>query len=183
MFNFKVAQKPFQTLGHIFTNPKDPVTKEQRTDAIYSIPCNDCDHEYIGPNMWQTKRQFGARLKEHQKVVFFCKKENSALLEQTCLTNHTIGWDRSKIIPTNRRYHRRLWSDDWHINSAHAPLNRDDLKDAYLHLVRKKGKVISERIKRLLHTALRSPLMKALDTSVETLGLWIVTSRLHSLNL
>ena len=50
--NVKVAQKPFQTLGHIFAKPKDPVTKEQRTDAIYSIPCNDCDNEYIG----QTKR-------------------------------------------------------------------------------------------------------------------------------
>ena len=60
--NVKVAQKPFQTLGHIFAKPKDPVTKEQRTDAIYSIPCNDCDNEYIG----QTKRQFGSRLKEHQ---------------------------------------------------------------------------------------------------------------------
>ena len=45
------------------------------TDAIYSIPCNDCDNEYIG----QTKRQFGTRLKEHKKVVFFRKKENSAL--------------------------------------------------------------------------------------------------------
>ena len=54
--------------------PKDPVTKEQRTGAIYSIPCNDCDNEYIG----QTKRQFGTRLKEHQKAVFFSKKENSA---------------------------------------------------------------------------------------------------------
>ena len=41
--NVKVAQKPFQTLGHIFAKPQDPVTKEQRTDAIYSIPCNDCD--------------------------------------------------------------------------------------------------------------------------------------------
>ena len=41
--NVKVAQKPFQTLGHIFAKPKDPVTKEQRTDAIFSIPCNDCD--------------------------------------------------------------------------------------------------------------------------------------------
>ena len=70
--NVKVAQKPFRTLGHIFAKPKDPVTKEQRTDAIYSIPCNDCDNEYIG----QTKRQFGTRLKEHQKAVFFCKKEN-----------------------------------------------------------------------------------------------------------
>ena len=45
--NVKVAQKPFQTLGHIFAKPKDPVTKEQRTDAIYSIPCNDCVNEYI----------------------------------------------------------------------------------------------------------------------------------------
>ena len=43
----------------------------RRTDAIYSIPCNDCDNKYIG----QTKRQFGTRLKERQKVIFFYKKE------------------------------------------------------------------------------------------------------------
>ena len=91
--NVKVAQKPFQTLGHIFAKPKDPVTKEQRTDAIYSIPCNDCDNEYIG----QTKRQFGTRLKEHQRAVFVCKKENSALSEHKCLTNHAIRWNKSII--------------------------------------------------------------------------------------
>ena len=45
--NVQVSQKPFQTLGHIFAKLKDPVTKEQRTDAIYYIPCNDCDNEYI----------------------------------------------------------------------------------------------------------------------------------------
>ena len=125
--NVKVAQKTFQTLGHIFAKPKDPITKEQRTDTIYSIPCNDCDNEYIG----QTKRQFGTRLKEHQRAVFFCKKENSALLGHTCLTSHTIGWDNPKINTTNRYYH---------INTAHAPLNRDggSFPDAYLHLVRKK---------------------------------------------
>ena len=78
-------------MDHIFAKPKDPVTKEQGTDAIYSIPCND--NEYIR----QTKRQFGTRLKEHQNAVFFCKKENSGLSEHTCLTNHTIGWDKSKI--------------------------------------------------------------------------------------
>ena len=119
--------------------PKDPVTKEQRTDAIYSIPCNDYDNEYIG----QTKRQFGTRLKEHQKAVFLCKKENSALSEHICLTNHAIGWDNSKIISTNWRYRQRLCLETWHINTAHAPLNRDDgglLPDAYLHLVRKNGR-------------------------------------------
>ena len=135
----QVAQKPFQTLSHIFAKPKDPVLKEQRTDAVYSIPCNDCDHEYIG----QTKRQLGTRLKEHQKAVFLCKKENSALSEHACQTNHTIAWDNSKIITTNRRYHQRLCLEAWHINSAHAPLNRDDgglLPDTYLHLIKTKGR-------------------------------------------
>ena len=90
----------------------------------------------------QTKRQFGTRLKEHQKAVFFYKKENLALSEHTCLTSPTIQWDKSKIIITNRRYHQRLCLEAWHINSVHAPLNRDDgglLPDAHLHLVRKKA--------------------------------------------
>ena len=88
----------------------------------------------------QTKRQFGTRLKEHQKAVFFYKKEYLALSEHTCLTNPTIQGDKSKIIITNRRYHQRLCLEAWHINSVHAPLNRDDgglLPDARLHLVRK----------------------------------------------
>ena len=90
----------------------------------------------------QTKRQFGTRLKEHQKAVFFCKKENSALSEHTCLTNHTIGWNNSKIITTNWRYHQCLCLEAWHINSAHTLLNRDDgglLPHAHLHLIRKKA--------------------------------------------
>ena len=52
-------------------------------------------------------------------------------------TNHTIAWDNSKIITTNRRCHQRHCLEAWHINSAHAPLNRDDgglLPDAHLHL-------------------------------------------------
>ena len=141
----------FQTLGHIFAKPKDAVIKEQRTDAIYSIPCIDCDYEYTG----QIKHLFGTRLKEHQKAVFFCKKENSALSEHICLTNHTIGWNNSKIINTNRRYHQPLCLEARHINSAHAPLNRadDSLRpDAYLRFVRKKG---SERKKGSLVAAFR----------------------------
>ena len=67
----KVVQKPFQTLEHIFAKPKDPVTKEQRTDAIYSIPCNDRDHEFVE----QTKRQLSRHLKEHQKAFFLAKKK------------------------------------------------------------------------------------------------------------
>ena len=58
-------------------------------------------------------------------------------------------------------------------------LNRDDggaLPDGYLYLVRKKGQLISEYVKGPIVAVIRSSLMKALDRSVETLGLWIVTS-------
>ena len=110
------------TLNNIFAKPKGPVPKKQKSDAIYSIPCNDCNQEYIG----QTKRQFETRLKEHQKAVSLSKKDNSALSEHTCQTNQTIAWDNSKIITTNRRYHQRRCLEAWHINSAHAPLNHDD---------------------------------------------------------
>ena len=139
--NVKVAKKPFQNLGYIFAKPKDPVIKEQWTNPTYSIPCNDCDNEYIR----QTKRKFATRLKEHQKAVFFGKKENSALSEHTCLTNHIIEWDKSKIITTNWHYHQRLCLEAWHINSTHAPLNRDDgglLPEAYFTPRQKKGSLI-----------------------------------------
>ena len=94
-----------------------------RKDAIYSTPCSDCDQEYIG----QTKRQFGTRLKEHQKAVFFSKKKkNLVLSDHVCQTNDMIAWENSRIITTNPRYHQRRCLEAWHINSVSAPLNRDD---------------------------------------------------------
>ena len=120
--NVKVAQKPFQTSGLIFAKP---------------IPRNDCDDEYIA----QTKRQFGTCLKKYQKAVFFCKKIQLYRNTHAQLTTQ-LGGILLKIITTNRRYHQRLCLEAWHINSAHAPLNRDDgglLLDTYLHLVRKKA--------------------------------------------
>ena len=83
--NIKVALKPYLTLGHIFAKPKDPVETNQKTHAIYSIPCGDCDKEYLG----QSKRQFGTRLKEHQKAVSTLDKGKSALGEHACMLHQT----------------------------------------------------------------------------------------------
>jgi hypothetical protein len=39
---------------------------KQRVPYLYkTTPCGDCEKEYLG----QSKRQFGTRLKEHQKAV------------------------------------------------------------------------------------------------------------------
>ena len=51
--------------------------------------------------------------------------------------NHEMAWENSKIITTNPRYHQRRCLNVSHVNSDHAPLNRDDgglLPEAYLHL-------------------------------------------------
>ena len=72
------------------------------------------------------------------KSSLFLWKRISALPEYACQINYTIGWDNYEIITTNRRYHRCLCLETWHINSAHLPLNRDDgglLPDSYLLLI------------------------------------------------
>ena len=63
------------TLGHIFTKPKDPVKTNQKIHAVYSIPCGDYEKELLG----QSKRQFGTRIKEHQKAVSTLGKRKSVL--------------------------------------------------------------------------------------------------------
>ena len=85
--NVKVAQKPFQTLGHIFAKPKDPVTKEQRTDTIYSIPCNDCDNEYIA----QTKRSVWYTVKRAPKSGFSLQKGKFSFIG-AYLPNQPYNW-------------------------------------------------------------------------------------------
>jgi hypothetical protein len=134
--NIKVALKPYLTLGHIFAKPKDPVKTNQKTHAVYSIPCGNCEKEYFG----QSKRQFGTRLKEHQKAVSTLDKGKSALAEHVCYTNHEIAWENSKVITTNNRYGQRLCLEAWHINMSHHALNRDDgayLPEEYMHLIGK----------------------------------------------
>ena len=71
-------------------------------------------------NISQTKRKFWTSLKEHQNSDFFSEKQNSALLEHACVTNHEIAYENSKIITTNPRYHQRRCLVACHINSTHT---------------------------------------------------------------
>ena len=74
----KVALKPFQTLGHIFAKPKDRVPTDQKTPAVYSIPCGDCEKVYLG----QTKRQFCTRLKKHEGLFLILTAQNQLWLSR-----------------------------------------------------------------------------------------------------
>ena len=53
-WDVKVAIKPNLTLGYIFAKPKDPVETNQKTHAIYSIPCSDCTAKNAWVNLTHT---------------------------------------------------------------------------------------------------------------------------------
>ena len=74
------ALKPFRTLGHIFAEPKDRCPIDRKTNAVYSIPCGDCEKVYLG----QTKRQLCTRLKKHQRLFLILIAQNQ-LCPSTCV--------------------------------------------------------------------------------------------------
>ena len=59
------AMRPTNTLKSILVHPKDKKDITDNSDVVYDIPCGGCSKSYIG----ETGRQFGTRLKEHQKDV------------------------------------------------------------------------------------------------------------------
>ena len=72
---FKVAMKPMFTLRSQLMRPKDAFGELKQSGVVYSIPCEDCDVEYIG----ETGRAFRTRQDEHERAVRLKKSGNSAL--------------------------------------------------------------------------------------------------------
>ena len=74
----------------------------------------------------------------------------------------------SEIITINRRYQGRISVEAWHINSGHAPLDRDDgglWPDNYLHLTDKNNCWLVS----MSYIDFRLPLLKAPNRSFATL--------------
>ena len=63
VFNVKVCTKPIKTVKNILPTTKDFIDFNQRTVAIYQIPCKTCSGIYIG----ETSRSFKARCSEYKR--------------------------------------------------------------------------------------------------------------------
>ena len=75
---------------------------------LYKIPCQNCEHVYVG----ETGRPLGARVKEHHKEVgritgIFTRAEKtgaasicnkSAITDLVCNKNHVTDWENAKVI-------------------------------------------------------------------------------------
>ena len=106
---FTTAMKPHCTIRSMLVHPKDKLLPEQKSEAIYDIPCADCPKSYIG----ETGRSFGIRLQEHQtdvekfetkpytrstRTISVTETHRSAITDHVAQTNHSIDWDSSKVI-------------------------------------------------------------------------------------
>ena len=107
----KLLKNHTKPSGLWFLNRK---TQYQSRDAIYSIPCKDCDKSYIG----ETKRKFSTRLKEHQKAVEHKHSQKSALAEHCLRSGHTVSWEAAKILRTSASWRNRRILEAWEINTC-----------------------------------------------------------------
>ena len=114
---------------------KDTVVTEKQTGIVYSIPCANCNVQYIG----ETGRTLQTRKREHMRSVCTNNVKNSALAEHANSTGHAIDWDNMKPLVKENRWCQRRWSEACLIaKTEHAIANRDcgrTLPHVYLPLV------------------------------------------------
>lgn len=115
----ELVTRPIGIIKKELNNFKDKESSTTRS-GIYQIKCNDCQDTYIG----QTSREFGIRLKEHEKAA----RNKSSVAEHMIENHHSIDTANSKII---RLVHQK-WKLDafesYHIANTAELMNTEDAK-------------------------------------------------------
>ena len=137
-YNVAAASKPHTTLRNLLVHPKDKRDDHNTTEALYSLPCMNCNLEYIG----ETGRKFGTRLNEHRTevekvsksvITRASRKESLSTVHKSAVTdhvveqNHVIGWDRARVIGTEQNRYKRWVKEAIEIRKRRgATMNRDE---------------------------------------------------------
>ncbi|XP_017482285.1 PREDICTED: uncharacterized protein LOC108371268 [Rhagoletis zephyria] len=123
---FHIAFTYDNTLKQIYTNTKDKVPKNEKSDVIYRIPCNGdgshvCDMVYVGT----TKSKLKTRISAHKSNI---KLRNNSMDNKTALTSHcqNMGhypdFDNVAILQEEKNYNKRYTLEMLHI--MNTPNNR-----------------------------------------------------------
>ena len=117
--------KPHFTLSSVFPKPKDVIQSEDKCGVVYEIPCNDCNFVYIG----ETGRSLKTRKKEHANAVKSNVIKQSALVQHVIDHDHTINWQNTKILKSERNIFKRRFAESFLINQKSKKcdvINRND---------------------------------------------------------
>jgi hypothetical protein len=113
--NLTLAFKPPNKLNSLFTNTKDKIEKNKKSNLIYKIDCTNCPSVYIG----ETSKYLETRIKRH-KYDYDNKNNNkstkTALVRHCIDTNHTPQFEKATILDYEKHQKRRELLESTYIN-------------------------------------------------------------------
>ena len=115
-YGVQVYFKGGVTIKSLLMAPKDQDPMLKRSGVIYKYSCDrvDCDEEYIG----ESSRNFGERLKEHQKAP-------SPIFDHYTTTGHNIKLENFSIVGKEDKNLKRAIKEDMYIRANDPSLNRN----------------------------------------------------------
>ena len=135
--NLRVAFKNYNKLANIYSNLKDPIPPQHRSNIVYRIPCSttNCNSAYIG----ETKNQLKDRIKQHKYSITSKNSTASKLSEHALTSNHTFDFDNTSILATVPNHDKRLLTESVFIQLDYKPLNlktdKQNLSLAYSQII------------------------------------------------
>ena len=77
----------------LFNKHEDQPNNRDKKNAVYQIPCQDCEKVYIG----ETSKTIKSRITEHKNAI---KREDACSLSAKHVTenDHRIDWKKIKIL-------------------------------------------------------------------------------------
>jgi hypothetical protein len=118
--NFKIAHKNYKTQHKlIYSKLKSNTPMQLRSNIIYSIPCKDCDKNYIG----QTCQYLKNRISQH-KTSIKTKNQICALADHAITNSHSFRFEEAKILDTEPVLSKRLFKEMYHISRNKKSCNK-----------------------------------------------------------
>jgi hypothetical protein len=95
-------------LRRILSSERSKRESGQTINAIYEIPCTECDEVYIG----ETERRVQTRLKEH------CKRTDSVVHQHMVTKGHEIDFDSFRVRGQHSNMHERRIKETLFVSRA-----------------------------------------------------------------
>lgn len=151
--NISITTKQHRTVNDLHTKVKHPVKKEEISNVIYQIPCNDCDGSYIG----MTKNNLNKRLAGHKSNVNKLERllqddqtnteiatvnlvETTTALVKHCVEfDHRFNFECTRIIDHSYKTSTLPFLEMCHITNTDNTVNKrtdiDNLSNTYAQIL------------------------------------------------
>lgn len=115
----QVLAKPNRCLrSSVFSKLKTKIDPQQRTNVIYSFPCQGnengpCDKSYVG----QTRNRLDTRLAQHNNSIENGRNPNgqSAVVSHYQTYGHQPDLEKARVLATESHWRRRNTRESLHI--------------------------------------------------------------------